>query len=90
MMRWKLTVDIKPIIGEDQANTAPEHVASVANRIAKKMRDAVPDNMRSISFEDAVEWMESATPDDANVIEFNAALSDLYDWADRERVWLGI
>ncbi len=80
----------------------PQHVTSVANRIGKLVRASVPKAV--FDFESAdydgelVEWMEGCTvaelaADLANGVEpvemLNGWLEDLYDWADRNRVWLG-
>lgn len=91
MPRWHKTIDIKPILHRDQANTSPEHVSAVSKEIAALFRGAISDAEMDYTLEEAIELMESIEPDEDDACDvFNSALSDVYDWADRERVWLGI
>lgn len=91
MARWRKTINIKPILHRDQANTSPEHVSAVSKEIAALIRGALSDAEMDYTLEEAVELMESIEPDEDDAVEvFNSALCDVYNWADRERVWLGI
>lgn len=102
---WSRNIDIKSILREDQTNEAPEHIAKVANRVAKLLRWRLPAAMLDgqsdecdFDFLDAVESMEECTvkslaEDKANGVEavemLNGWLDQIYDWADANRVWLG-
>lgn len=91
MQRWRKTIDIKPLIYRDQSNTDPVYVAGLGKEVAYTIRTNITGTDWTISLEDALETMEEIDPDDDHAVDmFNGALSELYDWADRERVWLGI
>lgn len=103
---WSRSINIKSILSEDQGNESPEHVAKVANSIAKLIRSRLPATMLDwksdecdFDFLDAIESMEECTvkslaEDKANGVEavemLNGWLDQIYDWADANRVWLGI
>lgn len=91
MQRWRKTIDIKPLIHRDQANTDPTYVAGLGKEVASLVRAKTTEADWTMSLEDALEMMEDIDPEDDEAVDmFNGALSELYDWADRERVWLGI
>lgn len=96
---WDRQIKIKHLIGED---TTEEAAAGVANVIAKALRQQLPakwlDTGPDMDFDllEVVEGMESVSPDsyadddDFTVLEdLNNMLGSLYDWADRQRVWIG-
>ena len=87
---WRKTIDIKVILHRDQGNTDPVYVAKVGKEIAALMRAKTPEIEQNFAFLDAVETLEEINPEDEEAVDvFNQALGELYDWADRERVWLG-
>lgn len=91
MARWRKTINIKPILYRDQENTNPVHVASVGKEIAELVRRKTTEDEKAFALMGAIEMLEDIDPtDEAAVDTFNDALSELYDWGDRERVWLGI
>lgn len=96
---WSRRIKIKHLIGED---TTEEGAARVANAIATALRQQLPPHWLEtgpdMDFDliEVVEGMESVTPtsyaddDDFTVLEdLNNMLGSLYDWADRQRVWIG-
>jgi hypothetical protein len=87
---WKKTIDIKVLLRRDQGITNPVYVSRLGEEIAALMRAKTPEVEQQMLFLDAVERLESIDPVDGAIDEFNDALSELYDWADRERVWLGL
>lgn len=91
MPKWNKTIDIKTILHRDQENTDPAHVAQVAKDIAALLRANTSEDEQAYRLGDALDAMESIAPDDSYACEeFNEALADVYDWADVERVWLGL
>lgn len=103
---WSKRIDIKSVLHEDQNNESPEHVTSVAIRIAKLLRENLPESLfdcRNDNFDfdlvDAIEMMEECTVSSLStdmengcgpVEMLNGWLETIYDWADANRVWLGI
>jgi hypothetical protein len=91
MRRWRKTIDIKPFIHKDQENTSPEHVVWVARQIAATVRKNTSEDEQTWRLLDIVETLEDIdSSDDEALVVLNSSLSDLYDWADDECVWLGI
>lgn len=100
---WDMTINIKSILHEDQANTSNEHVAKVANRIGALLRSSVPaawleygSSRVDFTLLEIVEGMEALEPDSYEgetaftpLDDLNNMLDQLYDWSDRQRVWLG-
>ena len=91
MKRWRKTISINEIIHRDQQNTDPTYVSKVGKEIAGLVRNRTTPGEQNFELLNAVETLEEISPDDDDALDqFNSALSELYDWADRERVWLGI
>ena len=102
---WKHSVDIMSILRKDSDNESVEHHVDVAKRIAKLMRLRLPAAYFDVTSErcdfdflDAIENMEeSSVKSFASDLEngcdsetmLNGWLECLYDWADKERIWLG-
>ncbi len=100
---WARTIDIKATLARSNGDTSEATAARVANEIAALLRSRLPaatldwaspgcddeiaeiveglEQLRPDSYADDREW--SAHQD------LNAGLDALYDWADRERIWLG-
>lgn len=91
MRRWRKTIDIKPLIHRDQANTDPAYVAGLGKEIAAMVRKHTSEDEQTFALLDPIETLEDIDPEDDEAMHtFNGALAELYDWADRERVWLGV
>jgi len=101
---WTYTVDVKTILAESD-DTGIERISDAAIRIAAALRAKLPAaffNITSDEYEmildEAVEDMESYDVEGlrnlfAEGIDplemFNGRMEEIYDWADRARVWLG-
>lgn len=102
---WPHTINVKAILNEDKSNLSAEHISSISKRIAALLRSKVPPEHFDITsevydfgFNDLIEFMEECTIeslalDRENGLEpeevFNGWLEELYDWADKNRVWMG-
>lgn len=102
---WRLQIDIKGILREDPGNKSPEHITSVANRIACLLRAKLPATAFYVTSDDfdfdlvdTVEMMEDCSvaalaADLENGVEavemLDGWLDTIYDWGDSNRVWLG-
>ena len=91
MANWQATVDIKRFINDGDSDTANYQRCE---KIAAALRSS-PFVMKTYGGDELVEQFEDASKtyqldgdDDAELL--NDCLHDLYDWADRERVWLGL
>ena len=86
MTKWRKTVNIKDLLGDDES---PEEVVRVAAAIVGRLNKAFPDP--DYGLEDIISEFEDIRVDDKRpCLLFNDTLSSLYDWADAERVWLGL
>lgn len=100
---WDRTVDVRSILKRDQENDSDAHVAKTAHEIAVLLRAKLPAGLLDITHADydqrideVVEALEAMSEDDYAddpsyrlVDEFNGRMSELYDWADLNRVWMG-
>lgn len=95
---WRETIDIKPLLHSDPANISNEHVAKVANNIAKLLRKSLPEELLSwnsglhdaeiLEITETLEEMEGCSSE--SLIDcFNETLIRLYAWGDQKRYWLG-
>jgi len=91
MAKWRATVNVKQHINDGDPDTANYQRC---DRIAATLR-ASPTVMKIYGGDELVEQFEDASKtyqidgsDDAELL--NDCLHDLYDWADRERIWLGL
>lgn len=75
---WKKTVDIKPLLVEveDDDNQGAQRVAQSISTLLKASLPEYPD----------IDHFEEVT----DVEDCNEALDRLYNWADKNLVWLGI
>jgi hypothetical protein len=91
-MAWRKTIDIKPILQRDQENIDPAYIAKCGKEIADLIRaNTTGDEQADNDLSEALDTLETIDPHDDEALEqFNDALDILYDWADAERVWLGI
>lgn len=98
---WNRTINIKDVLRSDQSNSSEEHAAWVANQIGSLLRRGLPEELLDWSNTDTealeiVDGFEALRPDSyaddrtyTAPQDLNDMLARLYDWADRERVWLG-
>jgi hypothetical protein len=102
---WNKVINIKSIQKEDPKNITAEHVVSVSNRIGKLVRSRLPasffDMQNDDYDDDFVTLIEDLTTCSLETLEtdllngcspeqmINMWLNELYDWADRQRIWLG-
>lgn len=98
---WAGTIKFKDILDEDRTNTSEAHAASVANRIAARIKAVLPvladeENPDcDMDLAEAVGSLATLTPesfadcDDYSVLEdLTHRLTDIYDWADNNRYWI--
>lgn len=80
---WRLSLPVKPILHE--GGTTPAEIIDKAKKIAKLIKEVVV--IYDPDLAEIVEWFGdlSAAPD-AN--ELDEVLDRLYDWADKNRVWI--
>ncbi len=84
MTDWKRTVNIKDLI--DPSQTADVVALQIRDRLVKAFNGFSPFGRPDMEFANILADFE----DVETVEDCNAALGRLYDWADAERVWLGL
>lgn len=96
---WDRAINIKEILHRDQANDTDEHAIAVGKEIAALIRLKVPRGWLDFGHDDCeydlveiVEALEDLreSDDEAVVDDLNGRLEEIYDWADAQRVWLGL
>ena len=86
MAIWRKTVNIKDLLTDDES---PEEVVRIAGELTSRLEKAFPHP--DYDLEDIIEeFKDIEVTDKRPVVLFNDTLSRLYDWADAERVWLGL
>lgn len=97
---WDKKINVRAIIQEDQDNESPEHVAAISVRIAKLIRNTLPESFFDIThenycsdLEDTVEALESCTveslADDKKLMGIEAV--DMFnDWMDALYDWADV
>lgn len=94
MARWSRVVDIKRVFKDGDPAEAREHGKAVAAILRDKLGDVMdlsmaeetPDGLRNQDLDlIALDFDDITDADD-----FDDVLERLYDWADDNRVWLGI
>ena len=99
---WIHNVDIRSVITES-AETDIDTIMRVAHEVARRLRAGLPpaffdiaDPAFDFDFNEAIEDLESynleyldTLPGNEALNNLNGRLDEIYDWADRERVWLG-
>ena len=101
---WTYSANIREII-QAVGEETPESVSAAAVAIAARLRAGLPARFFDITHDDcdfdfleAVEDLEDYSADRLRDQEaagfdptelFNERLDSIYDWADRERAWLG-
>lgn len=92
MAKWNYTCDIKQHMKEfgDLDSLGAKEVRKIVNDIKTEL-SKLPEKLRDDGYEfsNAIEVLdEAANTGDVEVLD--DALEQLYDWADDNRVWLGI
>ncbi len=98
---WDRRLRLKDLLADSPDATSDERAAWVANCIAERLRRQLPaawlETGEEMDFEllEVVDGMEALLPtsydddEDFSVLEdLNNMLGQLYDWADRRRVWI--
>ena len=84
MAIWKYKVDIKQFLNDDDDS----NFGDIATNIIKELRSVFkPGQSQSL---DSIIWDLEAFNNDDDVDDFDVTLTDLYDWADANYVWLGL
>lgn len=91
MARWIKTLNIKDLLSEDNS---PEEARRLAGEISTRLRTLPPGMLNDREMQGILEAFgeisETGAVQTESVDEFNNVLTMLYDWADVNRVWLGI
>lgn len=96
---WARQIKLKDILERDQYNESDEHVRVISSEMAARVRESTPKAWLDIDsdhydrdLDEIVENLEVLKDlEDTSeplVEEFNGRLEELYDWADRRRVWI--
>lgn len=82
--RWRKTVNIKPFIGEDTSDTGAQ---TAARNVRALLQEQLQSDLNvSAELRNIIDAFGSVVTCD----DFNGSLEALYDWADDNRVWLGL
>ena len=86
--RWKWTLDLTPDYAD--AKGKPEALRPLAGTISTRLLALKMSNHPAEDGRDELVDMfgEMAADESLDVEDFDNAMSDLYDWADRYRVWV--
>lgn len=89
MARWIKTVDIKDLLTDDDS---PENAVKVGLAMAERLRSRLAGYLDDDpDFEEIVNDFEAVGDAQQFALSaFNDTMNRLYDWADGERIWLGI
>lgn len=83
-MSWKRRVNIKPFITEDDS---PEGAKRTAANISNELR-------QGLNYTEFDTWelhtILDGFGDCGSADDLDTCLEDLYDWADQNRIWLGL
>lgn len=85
-MAWKMTVNIKPFIGEDASEEGAKRAGMAIHQLLTRRLRGLPLYRDDQELSDILDGLEGVENSD----EFNYILADLYDWADENRIWLGL
>ncbi len=84
MPNWKRTVDIKNLI--DPSQPADVVALNIHNKLIKTLNGSSPFGRFDMEFASILADFEDVETDE----DCDAVLVRLYDWADENRVWLGL
>lgn len=90
MSRWNITINIKDLLTEDDSESA---VVFAVNGINDRLRPLLGTSTGTYDLDtlnDILESFEEIATNSQDADEFNEILNELYDWADDNRVWLGL
>jgi hypothetical protein len=94
--RWRKTVVLKDLLSADDSDGTTRECAAGFARVLKRLPEHKTDyELQEVVVELEDIACEGSTGDDvfggcSTLCEwFNAVLSNLYDWADAERIWIG-
>lgn len=94
--RWRKTVRLKDLLNDDSSDVSTRECAS---KFAERLK-RLPEYQDDFELEQIVSEFEDIAIDGSTGDDvfggrftlcdwFNKVLSDLYDWADSERIWIG-
>lgn len=84
MTDWKKTINFVPFWNDDDMSIADKGKAAAA-----EIKRVFPDWENGDDLEYIVGDFEEGVAEDETPVEmFDSAMSDLYDWADGNRVWI--
>lgn len=86
-MKWEYTIDIKKFLDlyDEEETPLPEIGAKIRKAFQDSYFGKSPDSFESLF------WLLDRLCDNHNDVgDFDMYLSDLYDWADDTKVWLGL
>ena len=95
MSDWKYKVDIKQHLTDDES---VEGIVKASNAIAKELQKLPDELFEDFTFEDDVEFLYWVSKDDMEVYEseedllkeVNHRLNSIYDFANCNKIWLGV
>lgn len=79
MARWLQTIKIKDLLGSEEG---PDAIIAAADGIKSRLPEGAP-----VSQLTKARDMANVDPETALLV-FNDGMDRIYDWADRNRVWL--
>lgn len=85
-MNWKRTLDIKPILYNEETSLAEKAVLMKAALLVSPFIDSLREKNLLIF----ITGIFDTAGEGDDVEMFDEGLEYLYDWADSEKVWLGI
>lgn len=86
MPHWRREIRLKQWLSTDDS---PANAREVAGKVAERLKQELGLDYEEIDLIPIIDEFEGiAESSDADVDDFNDVLAQLYDWADRERVWI--
>lgn len=93
--KWLTTVNIKDLLSEDDSEEA---VIAAATGIVERLQPltdpalggSLVDSIDASTLSEILDSFRDLAERNPDVDEFNWVLAGLYDWADDNRVWLGL
>ena len=86
MANWRRTVNIKDLLTDDDS---PAECKRVAQAMAARLRGKFSEpGDELLDIIESFEGLEAT--DNRPLAVLNDILDNLYDWADAERIWLGL
>jgi len=81
--KWKIKLNIHSILSQE------DETDETAVKIANELADYLEIELKKANIDSCKEIIEELRISQ-HEYEVNDALQNLYDWADEERIWLGI